>query len=340
MIAGNLDGGLIAKLGVTSPNVRLNIDRYGGVSLESSVPIAIPSIPLGNFQIDLPSGNNAEIRQVGTVVAVVVIATSATVVTVATFGVGMPIIIGLGGFVYTIASDGTINLPINPTQASVLGFSFKDLTGNLVGIVDQRAALETLNAKLPIPGIGELTFRGRIGYDGAVVLTNEFAGSLLGFSAGMTNSLVNTMGAYRATVMADGPEAYWRLGDNYTVANFSNFLVSDETGRHNSGLGRFIIGAVNPVVQNQSGALAGDSNSSFRFSSGPATNYNSYIQVPASPAFHFANALTIETWLKVNQFDRNWQAIITKGDTAWRFHRYNNTGKIAFGTYSSRVTTT
>ncbi|NCC73736.1 MAG: LamG domain-containing protein, partial [Sphingobacteriia bacterium] len=48
--------------------------------------------------------------------------------------------------------------------------------------------------------------------------------------------------------------------------------------------------------------------------------------------FDFTTAMTIEAWIKVDDFDKEWQAIVTKGDGTWRLHRSGSTSFIAFGT--------
>ena len=56
-----------------------------------------------------------------------------------------------------------------------------------------------------------------------------------------------------------------------------------------------------------------------------------YVQV-ANEANFDLNQLSVAIWIKVNAFDKQYQAIITKGDSAWRLHRNNNTNNLAFGT--------
>jgi hypothetical protein len=46
--------------------------------------------------------------------------------------------------------------------------------------------------------------------------------------------------------------------------------------------------------------------------------------------FDFADGMTVSAWVKVRKFNKNWQAIVTKGDTAWRLQRQGNTGKVTF----------
>jgi len=55
-----------------------------------------------------------------------------------------------------------------------------------------------------------------------------------------------------------------------------------------------------------------------------------YIACGDSPDFNFRDGLTISVWLKVRQFDKAWQAIVTKGDTAWRLTRFAEQGNLTF----------
>jgi hypothetical protein len=47
---------------------------------------------------------------------------------------------------------------------------------------------------------------------------------------------------------------------------------------------------------------------------------------------HLQGHFTIEMWFKINAFDKDWQALITKGDNSWRIHRSGNSNFLAFGT--------
>jgi len=44
------------------------------------------------------------------------------------------------------------------------------------------------------------------------------------------------------------------------------------------------------------------------------------------------NAISISAWIKVNAWDKTWQAIVTKGDGSWRLHRAGNSDAVGFGT--------
>jgi hypothetical protein len=42
--------------------------------------------------------------------------------------------------------------------------------------------------------------------------------------------------------------------------------------------------------------------------------------------------ITVACWIKVDLFDKNWQAIVTHGDNSWRVHRSSGSDNVAWGT--------
>jgi hypothetical protein len=46
--------------------------------------------------------------------------------------------------------------------------------------------------------------------------------------------------------------------------------------------------------------------------------------------FDFSDAMSVVAWIKVREFDKPWQAIVTKGDWAWRLQRQKDTGQVTF----------
>jgi hypothetical protein len=46
-----------------------------------------------------------------------------------------------------------------------------------------------------------------------------------------------------------------------------------------------------------------------------------YVIIGNQPRFDLTRQITVAAWIKVNHFDRNWQAIIGKGDLSWRIAR-------------------
>jgi tetratricopeptide (TPR) repeat protein len=46
--------------------------------------------------------------------------------------------------------------------------------------------------------------------------------------------------------------------------------------------------------------------------------------------FDFTDAMSVACWIKVTAFDKQWQAIVTKGDNSWRLSRENFENNLAF----------
>jgi hypothetical protein len=55
-----------------------------------------------------------------------------------------------------------------------------------------------------------------------------------------------------------------------------------------------------------------------------------FVEIGGEPAFDLTGSITIAAWVKVNKFDKRWQAIVTKGDTAWRIQRTAEEDTLAF----------
>jgi hypothetical protein len=56
-----------------------------------------------------------------------------------------------------------------------------------------------------------------------------------------------------------------------------------------------------------------------------------YVDCGSSPDFEIPVNISITCWIKVNQFDKTWQAIITTSDSSWRVHRSSSSNNIAWG---------
>jgi hypothetical protein len=59
------------------------------------------------------------------------------------------------------------------------------------------------------------------------------------------------------------------------------------------------------------------------------------VELPQEADFDFEVALTVEAWTVVSSFTVDWQAIVTKGDDAWRLHRQLDTPFVGFGSDTS-----
>jgi outer membrane lipoprotein-sorting protein len=55
-----------------------------------------------------------------------------------------------------------------------------------------------------------------------------------------------------------------------------------------------------------------------------------YVDLGKDPAFDITQQITVSAWIKVNAFDKKWQSIVTKGDSAWRLQRDRGNNALQF----------
>lgn len=97
--------------------------------------------------------------------------------------------------------------------------------------------------------------------------------------------------------------------------------VLAETAADSSGNNAFAILRNGPAWQPSAGRIGG----SLKFDGS-----DDYAEVENEPIFDITSGITVSAWIKVNAFDRSFQAIVTKGDNAWRIQRWSNTNRIEF----------
>jgi parallel beta-helix repeat protein len=112
--------------------------------------------------------------------------------------------------------------------------------------------------------------------------------------------------------ITDGLIGYWPMDD------YSGTVVTDRSGRDNDGV---LSTSGLPVWQPSDGRV----NGALLFDGS-----GGYVNCGNNSVFNLTNAATVMAWIKVNEFTRNWQAILTKGDSAYRLHRHTNTNYINF----------
>lgn len=112
--------------------------------------------------------------------------------------------------------------------------------------------------------------------------------------------------------LTDGLLAYWPMEDGY------GSTVTDWSGNGNHGT--FDIPTL-PIWQPAAGHIEG----ALLFD-----GQGGHLICPASPPLDFVTGLTVMAWIKTDSLTKDWQAIVTKGDSAWRLHRYLNTDYIDF----------
>ncbi len=62
-----------------------------------------------------------------------------------------------------------------------------------------------------------------------------------------------------------------------------------------------------------------------------------FVELMPESNFDITRQITVAAWIRVNKFDTQWQAIITKGDNSWRIHRFNETDGIEFACSGTSV---
>ena len=102
--------------------------------------------------------------------------------------------------------------------------------------------------------------------------------------------------------------AWWKLDDGS-----SNTAVDSSGNGHNGTLA----GDPNWVDGIAGGALAFDGD-------------GDYVDIGKDPSFDITRQITVSAWIKVSAFDRDWHAIIAKGDRAWRLQRNWNKDTLEF----------
>ncbi|MBW8042472.1 MAG: LamG domain-containing protein, partial [Planctomycetes bacterium] len=63
-----------------------------------------------------------------------------------------------------------------------------------------------------------------------------------------------------------------------------------------------------------------------------------YVNCGNKSSFNLTNQLTVAAWIKVNEFDKKYQAIITKGDNSWRLGRAGSSNNIEFACNGTAIT--
>jgi len=115
------------------------------------------------------------------------------------------------------------------------------------------------------------------------------------------------------TISAEGkltPGEVWSFNTGRLVAHWkfddgTGNIAADSSGNGHNGT---LLGDTSWVDGIVGGALAFDGD-------------GDYVDIGKDPSFDITQQITISAWIKVNAFDREWQAIVAKGDRAWRLQR-------------------
>lgn len=109
------------------------------------------------------------------------------------------------------------------------------------------------------------------------------------------------------------PAAVWSNG--YVSVHHFDGDLADATGNGHDGV------TSTPPSATDDGAIAG------------AMSFNGldqFVALPQEQDFDFTDRMSVSVFIRVQSFTRTWQAVIAKGDTAWRVHRNENNNHLAF----------
>ena len=108
--------------------------------------------------------------------------------------------------------------------------------------------------------------------------------------------------------LARGLAGHWAFDDG------KGAIARDASGRGNHGA---IKGGAKWAKGVLGGALEFDGRDDF-------------VSIPNESAFDITGSITVSAWIRVESFSKSWQAIVTKGDRAWRLHRAGGTSSAGF----------
>ncbi|MFN0126711.1 MAG: family 16 glycoside hydrolase [Verrucomicrobiales bacterium] len=128
------------------------------------------------------------------------------------------------------------------------------------------------------------------------------------------------LGAHHSTGETEGdtgnasPDLARGLVGRWMFDEGNGSLARDVSGRDNHGT---IMGGAKWIEGKIGGALQFDGTDDF-------------VSIPNESDFDITGGVTISAWIRVESFTNPWQAIVTKGDRAWRLHRANETKSVGF----------
>lgn len=233
----------------------------------------------------------------------------------------------------TIKAGELLDLQASVPSANLFGFTVNNLGFHLGGTAS--AASMDFQTDLEVTGLGSLHFSGPLFNTGEFRLEgNPLLGNL--FSFPINNGSLHTVfqhqaGSYRSVIsgdpivpkdLGDSPAGYWRLNETSgtTIAD-SKKTIPKTTGTLSGG-----------VTLGEPSGISGSANAgtSARFDGNTGV-----ITISGESAFDFVQKMAVEAWIKVSAWTREWQAIVTKGDSTWRLTRYGTSSVVSFETSGS-----
>ncbi|MBN2565941.1 MAG: fibronectin type III domain-containing protein, partial [Candidatus Eisenbacteria bacterium] len=111
--------------------------------------------------------------------------------------------------------------------------------------------------------------------------------------------------------LSSGLVGHWRLGET------SGTVAADSSGNGNAGT----LSGADFVDCSVAGAIGGAVH---------LDGTGDIITIGNEPVFDIGGQITVAAWIKVNSFTAAWQAIVTKGDSAWRVARNDSLDTLKF----------
>ena len=224
-------------------------------------------------------------------------------------------------------------------NGAILGLNFNDVFVELTGSSSQ--AKVGVGGNITVTDIGTFGFHGSASTDGTLLLTNNFLNgmNILGYPLNSVSlSLSRPAVSYPALIaggtsvfslndFGDNPVGYWRLGEASGTAATDSKKSNPRT---NPAIpGTYVGGILHGKPSPMSSARGGVPSAQFGGNDG-------YISLGSEGSFDFSSALAVEVWIKKDLINTDWEAIVTKGDSAWRLSTYGNQDRLSFDTSSAK----
>ena len=308
-VDGQLGGGVLAQLGgpAFTARGRFSLSPLGVPGVTTDGPLSLPAFGTPFLALQGGSGGpvTASLNAAGLELS------GARVVAPGLFTNGVPAV--------SVDPKGDFLVSVGPNASSVGSWNFSSLryqlrrSGGVLAITNLVGVSGTPAVSASFSVAGHATSAGLVDLAGSREdgLFANYPISSFGFALRRGTSDV------RSAVLADGPLAYWRLGDGTKTS-----VAVSETGSKTDGIYQ------DGSTRGQPGALVGDTDGSVRFS-----GKGGQVVVGNEAAFDGLGAeLTLEAWIKVGAFDRTWNTIVSKGDSSWRLQRNGDSSALGFDT--------
>ena len=180
---------------------------------------------------------------------------------------------------------------------------------NLFGMTRAQAEAALQSAGLVA---GAISWKSSDKPQGTVVEQNPDGGETAspGAAVDLTFSQFDGGSTSGPSLALPNPVAHWKLDESTSA------VASDAIGRHPGTV------RGNPLWRPSGGKIGGAL---------WLDGLGDYVEIAAHSDFDLTERITVAAWILVEAFDKDSQAIVTKGDSAWRIQRNAKTNAIEFG---------